>query len=140
MTTETPVVNVTGMTETYVALKINGVLVALEPDGSFTYEFALVEGANVILVTATDAGDNTASVSRTVTYLEPVLPTPDEVQVGVKAGDWITCDYTITGWPAGTPYPDWLKVEFLSVEGTISYRTGDDAHVQRNRAKSDTAP
>jgi parallel beta-helix repeat protein len=40
------------------------------------------------------------------------------VQVGVKAGDWIKYDYTVTGWPAGTPYPKWLKVEFLGVEGT----------------------
>ena len=39
-------------------------------------------------------------------------------QVGVKAGDWIKYDYTLTGWPAGTPYPLWLRVEFLSVEGT----------------------
>jgi parallel beta-helix repeat protein len=38
--------------------------------------------------------------------------------VGVKAGDWIKCTYTISGWPSGTPYPEWLKVEFLSVEGT----------------------
>jgi parallel beta-helix repeat protein len=45
-------------------------------------------------------------------------PTPPEVQVGVKTGDWIKIEYTITGWPAGTPYPLWLKVEFLSVEGT----------------------
>jgi len=43
-----------------------------------------------------------------------------EIQVGVKAGDWITIDYTITGWPAGTPYPEWLKLEFLSVEGTTA--------------------
>jgi hypothetical protein len=28
------------------------------------------------------------------------------VEVGVKAGDWIKYDYTITGWPAGTPYPN----------------------------------
>ena len=40
--------------------------------------------------------------------------------VGVKAGDWIKCDYTIIGWPAGTAYPEWLKVGFLSVEGTNS--------------------
>jgi hypothetical protein len=39
-------------------------------------------------------------------------------QVGVKAGDWIKCTYTISGRPSGTPYPEWLKVEFLSVEGT----------------------
>jgi len=42
------------------------------------------------------------------------------VPVGVKAGDWIKVEYTISGWPAGTPYPLWLKVEFLSVEGTNS--------------------
>jgi parallel beta-helix repeat protein len=38
--------------------------------------------------------------------------------VGVKAGDWIKITYTITGWPVGQPYPEWLKVEFLTVEGT----------------------
>jgi hypothetical protein len=38
--------------------------------------------------------------------------------VGVKAGDWIKCTYTISGWPSETPHPEWLKVEFLSVEGT----------------------
>jgi len=39
---------------------------------------------------------------------------------GIKAGDWIKVEYTITGWPAGEPYPEWLKLEFLSVEGTIA--------------------
>jgi hypothetical protein len=40
--------------------------------------------------------------------------------VGIKAGDWIKLEYTITGWPAGQPYPEWLKLEFLSVEGTTA--------------------
>jgi hypothetical protein len=47
-----------------------------------------------------------------------ITPTPPEVQVGVKAGDWIKVEYTISGWPSGQPYPEWLKVEFLTVEGT----------------------
>jgi fructose-specific component phosphotransferase system IIB-like protein len=38
--------------------------------------------------------------------------------VGFKPGDWVKYDYTYTGWPAGEMYPDWLKLEFLSVEGT----------------------
>jgi len=42
------------------------------------------------------------------------------VQVGVKADDWIKCDYTVTGWPSATPRPEWLKVEILSVEGTAA--------------------
>jgi len=43
-----------------------------------------------------------------------------EVQVGVKAGDWIKCCYTVTGWSSGTPCPEWLKVEILTVEGTVA--------------------
>ena len=43
-----------------------------------------------------------------------------EVRVGVKAGNWIKCDYTITGWPAGTPAPEWLRVEILNVEETTA--------------------
>jgi len=45
---------------------------------------------------------------------------PPEAQVGVEAGDWTKCDYTVTGWPSGTPRPEWLKVEILSVEGTTA--------------------
>ncbi len=41
-------------------------------------------------------------------------PPPD---VGVRAGDWIRVEYEITGWPAGQPHPEWLKLEFLAVEG-----------------------
>ena len=38
--------------------------------------------------------------------------------VGVKVGDWIKYEYTYTNAPSGTALPQWLKVEFLSVEGT----------------------
>jgi len=37
---------------------------------------------------------------------------------GIKAGDWIRLEYTITGWPAGQPWSEWLELEFISVEGT----------------------
>jgi hypothetical protein len=40
--------------------------------------------------------------------------------VGIKAGDWIKLKYTITGLPAGQLYPEWLKFEFLSINGTIA--------------------
>ena len=46
------------------------------------------------------------------------LPPPQEGPVAIKAGDWIKYKYTITGWPAGQPHPEWLKLEFLSIEGT----------------------
>jgi hypothetical protein len=44
--------------------------------------------------------------------------TQAEVKVGVKTGDWVIVAYNYTGWPPGTPYPEWLKVEILNVEGT----------------------
>jgi len=40
--------------------------------------------------------------------------------VGIKAGDWIKLKFTFMGWPVGQIYPEWLKLEFLSVEGTIA--------------------
>lgn len=43
-----------------------------------------------------------------------------DTQVGVKTGDWIRYDYTISGGPAGTLLPEWFEVEFLTVEGTTA--------------------
>jgi hypothetical protein len=40
--------------------------------------------------------------------------------VGIKAGDWIKLTYNTTGWPAGQPYLEWLKFEFLSLNGTTA--------------------
>ncbi|HEX9262295.1 MAG TPA: CARDB domain-containing protein, partial [Candidatus Bathyarchaeia archaeon] len=52
-----------------------------------------------------------------------VVETPP---VGVKTGDWFNLFYTFTGWPAGQPYLESYKIEFLNVTGT-------DALVQTTR-------
>jgi len=59
-----------------------------------------------------------ANNQRTIFVAVAASLTPPEVRTGVKTDDWIKCTYTISGWPSGTAYPEWLKVEFLSVEGT----------------------
>ena len=66
-------------------------------------------------VTGETSTENNQETKFVTVSAPPPLP---EVQVGVKAGDWIKIEYAITGWPAGQAYPLWLKVEFLSVEGT----------------------
>ena len=66
-------------------------------------------------------------------------PTPPEVQVGVKAGDWIKLEYTVSGWPAGQPYPEWLKIEFLSVEGTNA-TVRVTMHMSDGTEQNDTVP
>ncbi|MGB9853915.1 MAG: hypothetical protein ACPLRY_03795 [Candidatus Bathyarchaeales archaeon] len=40
-------------------------------------------------------------------------------QVGVKAGDWLRCDYASGGTPP-SDMPQWVKVECLSVTGTTA--------------------
>jgi hypothetical protein len=45
-----------------------------------------------------------------------------EVQVGVKAGDWIKYD-AITSGNSSSDMPQWVKIEFLNVAGTtVTYR------------------
>jgi uncharacterized repeat protein (TIGR02543 family) len=59
--------------------------------------------------------------------------------VGIKAGDWIKYDYTFTGWPAGQLYPQWLKLEFLSVNGTVA-NVQATVHVSDGTEQSDSGP
>jgi hypothetical protein len=59
--------------------------------------------------------------------------------VGIKAGDWIKYDYTFTGWPAGQLYPQWLKLEFLSVNGTVA-NVRATVHVSDGTEQSDSGP
>jgi len=59
--------------------------------------------------------------------------------VGIKADDWIKLNYTFTGWPAGQTYPEWLKFEFLSVEGTIA-TVRFTQRISDGTEQSDTAP
>jgi hypothetical protein len=42
-----------------------------------------------------------------------------EAQVGVKASDWVKCEYASGGNPPGDA-PQWVKVECLSVTGTTA--------------------
>ncbi len=59
--------------------------------------------------------------------------------VGIKAGDWIKLTYNITGLPAGQPYVEWLKLEFLSFNGTIA-NVRATLHISDGTEYSDTGP
>jgi hypothetical protein len=73
-------VTVTGNTEAGVYLTVNGISVAVESDGSFACNIAIIEGENTITATATDPADNSASVSITVTYVLPEDPLLDDIE------------------------------------------------------------
>jgi hypothetical protein len=65
-----PTVIVTGVTDPNATLVVNGLLVAVEPDGSFQVSVALVNGTNEIWARATLT--ETSTVSVLVTYVDPV--------------------------------------------------------------------
>ena len=58
---------------------------------------------------------------------------------GIKAGDWIKLTYNTTGWPAGQPYPEWLQLEFLSLNGTIA-DVRATVHISNGSEQSDSGP
>jgi len=69
----------------------------------------------------------------------PLSVPSQEVQVGIKAGDWIKIEYKITGWPALVADPEWLKLEFLSIENT-SATVQVTMHLSDGTEQSDTVP
>lgn len=90
--------------------------------GNYTYPVRSSSWSTAFLVPDVEPEEYTIKVlvvdsnaTGTATFTVLLAPPP---KAGVKAGDWIKYDYTVTGWPAGQPYPLWLKVEFLSVEET----------------------
>jgi len=80
LTTEASTVTVSGTTEPEVDLTVNGVKIAVEPDGQFSCMIALAEGVNTITATATDASDNSATVTVSVTYVNPVHELEEELE------------------------------------------------------------
>jgi len=76
---ETSVITVSGTTEPGVTLNINGALAAVETDGTFSLEIALLEGNNTITAIATDASGNPTVASLMVTYNDPITAIQDEL-------------------------------------------------------------
>jgi hypothetical protein len=59
---------VTGKTEPGVNVTINGSLVFVDNNGSFTYPLALPDGASTVTAAATDEAGNQATITRNVTF------------------------------------------------------------------------
>jgi hypothetical protein len=66
------VVRVSGTSEPGADLTVNGLRVVVGAAGAWSVDLGLAGGSNTITVDATDAAGNTATVSVTVTYVDPV--------------------------------------------------------------------
>jgi hypothetical protein len=72
----TSTITVSGTVTDNVAVKsltVNGVAVSIGPAGMFSKKIALVEGPNIITITATDEAGNTITKSILVTYVKAVI-------------------------------------------------------------------
>jgi len=78
---ESSVVTVSGATEPGATLVINGIVVNVESNGSFSVEIALFEGTNNIAATATDDAGNPTTVTLTVTFTNPVHELEEELSL-----------------------------------------------------------
>jgi len=57
-----------------ISVTVDGDSVPVESDGSFSWPVILDLGSNLITIIATDTSGNSATVTRTVTYIPPVVP------------------------------------------------------------------
>lgn len=82
--TSVPVIKANGSTEQGILLYVNGFTVLTSVSGEFALNLPLLEGANLITITA-DNGVGLTTVTRNVTFVDPV---PDiESQLGELASD-----------------------------------------------------
>jgi len=63
---------------------------------------------------------NATSNSTTSTTSSISFTGTSSVQVGVEAGDWLKISYALTGAPAGTVLPTSIRLDFLSVQGSVA--------------------
>jgi hypothetical protein len=127
--------------------------VTVPGEGAFTYD----EGKLVNLVTTPSAGYRFVEWTGDVATIADVDAASTNITmngnysitanfvgveaggVGIKAGDWIKVTYTITGLPAGQLYPEWLRLEFLSINGTIA-DVRATLRISNGTEQSDTGP
>ena len=120
--------------------KVNSTIISLLQVGSsytLTYLWTpTVDGTYNITAYAYPVTGEISTENNQETKFVTVSPT---LEVGVKAGDWIKVEYTVSGWPSGQPYPEWLKVEFLTVEG-INITVRVTMHMSDGTEQNATVP
>lgn len=92
--------------KTLATVTVNGTLVTLQADGSFSHALTgLAAGPHTIAVIATDASGNAAQAVRTVTIQEPPAPPSGALTVPAalmtnRSSQWVVKDTDLTYWNA----------------------------------------
>jgi len=77
--TDSPILEVSGRTESGASVTINGIQAAVGPDGSFSCSIPLRDGANMLNITSTDEWGNSVTETREVTYNDPIHSVTEDV-------------------------------------------------------------
>jgi RHS repeat-associated protein len=153
-------ISVAGTTSdsTTVTVKVNGISVSVGSEGSFSTSVALAEGNNVITVSATDAGSNNTTVTRTVirddtpptlTVTNPVngvITKQATIAVAGSVHDSTAVTLTMNGIPVTIGGAGSFNTQFSLVEGinTITLvatdAAGNFSTITRTVRKDATAP
>jgi YD repeat-containing protein len=153
-------ISVAGTTSdsTTVTVKVNGISVSVGSGGSFSTSVALAEGNNVITVSATDAGSNNTTVTRTVirddtpptlTVTNPVngvITKQATIAVAGSVHDSTAVTLTMNGIPVTIGGAGSFNTQFSLVEGinTITFvatdAAGNSSTITRTVRKDATAP
>jgi parallel beta-helix repeat protein len=130
LTNRTPVRFSGNVTETSGATMINGVEVAVNPDGSFSADIDLYEGDNTVLIECRDFVWNTASLVRTVTLdtsapelvvtePDPAVITTNASVVVIRGFTELNASLTMNGLFVHVNETDWNAVVGLAEGGNI---------------------
>jgi hypothetical protein len=77
--TDRPLFEISGTTEPGAVVDVNGRSIAVSESGNFSVLVELEDGANVLVITAKDEAGNSANVSLTVSYTDPVPGLQDQI-------------------------------------------------------------
>lgn len=119
---DTTLVEGTVADSTAVTLTLNGIAVSVAGNGQFSYQFPLVEGANVLSIVATDAAGNASTVTRSVIKdsKAPTLTVADPASGLITRQSSVVVDGSVSDSTAVTMTINGTPVT-IGVNGAFSY-------------------
>lgn len=88
-----------GMSPVFIqSLTVNGEPIQISADGSFTYEYPLTEGENVITILATDSAGNSTQIIRNVTFdsRAPIITDVTTDPIVVESSGMVKVTFKVT--------------------------------------------
>ncbi|MGD1045724.1 MAG: Ig-like domain-containing protein [Bacteroidota bacterium] len=140
-----------------ITLKVNGTIVSVSTDGSFSASVNLVEGTNLVTITATDAANTTLTITRLVikdttppilnvdTPVDGLLTKEATVAVSGTVSDSTSVDVLVNGSAVSVGIDGSFNYTLSTIEGTnvitiVATDTMGNATTITRKIRRDTTP